>query len=180
MYLEPGPPLEIREVSPYKGRGVFAVTALAAKSLVHVSPILLFPTDQYESHGKFTLLDHYTFRWPGGMALALGLGSIFNHSREPNVGFVRDVVEGVIRFVTLRDVEAGEELCISYGKRLWFKEEGGSGSGSVGDGDDEEVEETAEAFLGSIELVDDCHDGEHGVAGAEGHVEARKETDSRQ
>jgi len=39
--------------------------------------------------------------------------SYFNHSCDPNVEKVR---EGrVVRFVTSRDVQEGEELCISYG-----------------------------------------------------------------
>jgi len=39
--------------------------------------------------------------------------SYFNHSCDPNVAKLR---EGrVVRFVTSRDVQEGEELCISYG-----------------------------------------------------------------
>ncbi|KAM0715276.1 hypothetical protein Q7P37_008774 [Cladosporium fusiforme] len=49
-------------------------------------------------------------------ALILGLGSMFNHSTlHQNVGWTRDVAQQVIVYKTLRDVQAGEELCISYG-----------------------------------------------------------------
>jgi hypothetical protein len=49
-------------------------------------------------------------------ALILGLGSMFNHSHlHQNVGWTRDVDKLVIVYRTLRDVPAGEELCISYG-----------------------------------------------------------------
>lgn len=54
------------------------------------------------------------------MALALGLGSLFNHSDPPNVSFILDTSTDSIRFVTARDIELGEELCIFYGHKLWF------------------------------------------------------------
>lgn len=62
------------------GRGIFASRALKARTVLEISPVLLFPAEEYEQHGKFTALDGYTFVWKRGeggkstMALALGLG----------------------------------------------------------------------------------------------------------
>ncbi|CAO3692845.1 unnamed protein product [Rhizopus stolonifer] len=96
--------LELRS-HPVRGRGVFAKE----------------PIQQYDTHGKYTVLDHYTYCWPGGgYALALGLGSMFNHDNKPNIGFIRDKTNQLIRYTALRDIEAEEELCISYGSHLWF------------------------------------------------------------
>jgi len=55
-------------------------------------------------------------------AIALGLGSMFNHSTlQQNVGWKRNIETGVIVYSALRDIKSGEELCISYGNaRLWF------------------------------------------------------------
>jgi len=53
-------------------------------------------------------------------ALALGLGSMFNHNRNPNVGWERDIQTESIRYFTLQNIVEGEELCISYGMKLWF------------------------------------------------------------
>lgn len=48
---------------------------------------------------------------------------MFNHSTlHQNVGWERDVANKVIVYKTLREVEKGEELCISYGSRLWFED----------------------------------------------------------
>jgi len=48
---------------------------------------------------------------------------MFNHhSTEQNVGWERDVARLIVVYKTLRDIEEGEELCISYGGRLWFKD----------------------------------------------------------
>jgi len=47
---------------------------------LEISPVLLFPAEEYQSFGRFTRLDDYTFVWRKGqggkdvMALALGLG----------------------------------------------------------------------------------------------------------
>ncbi|KAK3836021.1 MAG: hypothetical protein JOS17DRAFT_662695, partial [Linnemannia elongata] len=103
-----------------KGRGVVTTVVIPARTVIDISPILLFPSEEYSTHGQYTQLDHYTYRWKGGMALALGLGSMFNHSSTPNVGFQRDIDNGLIRYSTLREIQVGEELCISYGPNLWF------------------------------------------------------------
>ncbi len=53
-------------------------------------------------------------------ALVFGLGSMFNHSSlDQNVCWERGLEARCITYRALRDIRAGEELCISYG-RLWF------------------------------------------------------------
>lgn len=114
--------LELRS-DPIKGRGVFTRERLERNTLVEISPILLFNEQEYSSHGKYTILDQYTYCWQGGFALALGLGSMFNHDSTPNIGFIRDIANKLIRYVTLRVIEKEEELCISYGNHLWFEDD---------------------------------------------------------
>ena len=80
-------------------------------------------------------------------AVALGLGSLFNHSSlNQNVGWSRDVAGQCIVYRALRDIKAGEELCINYGK-LWFADVDEEQELQQQDGDDEE-------FLSSIEIFD--------------------------
>jgi hypothetical protein len=56
-------------------------------------------------------------------AIILGLGSMFNHSvPNQNVGWERDLANRVMTYTTLRDIRKGEELCISYGQKLTFKD----------------------------------------------------------
>ena len=47
------------------------------------------------------------------VAVALGYGSLYNHSYTPNAHYV-DVDQCRKRFVALRDIEAGEEITINY------------------------------------------------------------------
>lgn len=55
-------------------------------------------------------------------ALALGLGSLLNHSvHGQNVGWKKDLESACITYIALRDIHQGEELCINYGK-LWFQD----------------------------------------------------------
>ncbi|PWN19843.1 hypothetical protein BCV69DRAFT_35809 [Microstroma glucosiphilum] len=131
-----------------RGRGVYASRPLPAGTVVEISPVLIFGKDEWEQHGSRTILDCYTFKWGrmGEMALALGLGSLFNHSASPSVAFKLDRPSHSIRYTLVRDVVAGEELCISYGPWGQQYEEGSSNpdSGDVSDYDDRKERELAD------------------------------------
>jgi len=145
--------LSIQDCGP-KGRGVVTRTHIPPRTTIDISPILLFPTDEYDQHGQHTQLDHYTYRWKGGMALALGLGSMFNHSNKPNVGFQRDFDNKVIRYTTLREIQPNEELCISYGSNLWFPDMEQDEQEQVKDTQSEfsSDDETEDAFFAKLQL----------------------------
>jgi tRNA-specific adenosine deaminase 3 len=84
--------------------------------------VLLFTKEEYEAHGQYTVLDQYTYKWRDGrMALALGLGSLFNHSETPNVSYVLDPSNDSIRYMTTKPIDPHQELCIFYGHNLWFE-----------------------------------------------------------
>ena len=53
---------------------------------------------------------------------------MFNHNRCPNVAWERNVPMRAIYYYTVRDIEEGEELCISYGPKLWFSDADGPGN----------------------------------------------------
>lgn len=114
-----------------------AAHPLPPQTVVEISPVLLFSKQDYDDHGRHTLLDHYTFNWRDGrMALALGLGaytphpvsaglivdtgSMFNHAENPNVSFSVDRSRECIVYTSARAIQPDEELCIFYGRQLWF------------------------------------------------------------
>ncbi|CAB40784.1 Histone lysine methyltransferase Set7 [Schizosaccharomyces pombe] len=121
-------PLEIRDTER-KGRGVFALEPIPAQTCIEISPVLMFSKEEYEQHGQYTVLNEYTYVWSEGkQGLALGLGSMFNHDRHPNVYWKKDNRNNYISYYTLREIKTNEELCISYGDHLWFEDEASSAS----------------------------------------------------
>ncbi|PVG04915.1 protein methyltransferase [Serendipita vermifera] len=106
-----------------KGRGVYASRCIPRGTTIEISPVLFFSEEEYSDHGRYTILDHYTFIWGDGrMALPLGLGSLFNHSSSPNVTYTKRKSEDCIEYSTSKDVLPGEELVIFYGHKLWFQD----------------------------------------------------------
>jgi hypothetical protein len=105
-----------------KGRGLFATQDIPPRTLIHVAPCLTIVPGEYREHMQYTILEDYLFNDTSGCKmLALGYGSLFNHSQHPNIDYRVDSVNEVIRFSTGHaHIVVGEELCIFYGANLWF------------------------------------------------------------
>ncbi|MEZ4734909.1 MAG: SET domain-containing protein-lysine N-methyltransferase [Caldilineaceae bacterium] len=73
-----------------------------------------------------TVLFHYCYSWGENSALALGFGSLFNHSYHPNAMYNRKFAEQVIEYMALCDIQPGEEITVNYNgdpndlDPLWF------------------------------------------------------------
>ncbi|WP_434389789.1 SET domain-containing protein [Melittangium boletus] len=112
-------------VVPGKGRGVFARKDLRKGALVEWAPISRFPSSdlKHQDHRESQAL-HHVFTWsdePGReKAYAWGLLALYNHSDTPNVEFRDGPIPESGAAFALRDIAAGEELCIDYGY-TWFK-----------------------------------------------------------
>ncbi|KAF1928717.1 protein methyltransferase [Didymella exigua CBS 183.55] len=129
--LQRFPNLYIKVDTP-KGRGVFSTEVIPAKTVIEVCPVLVLGLEENETHIEHTSLYHYTYNWPivdrhgnkhKAQAVILGLGSMFNHSTQhQNVVWERDTERLIITYKALRDIPVGEELCISYGSHLTFKD----------------------------------------------------------
>jgi hypothetical protein len=52
-------------------------------------------------------------------SLIFGWGSIFNHADEHNTEYWHDTERELIVFHTIKDVSAGEQLFVNYGKAWW-------------------------------------------------------------
>ena len=109
---------EVRE-SPLHGRGVFATRKIRKDEVIHIAPVLLFSDEEYD-HLAETLLVDYVFEWhEGGVALALGVGGLFNHDGDANVRYEicddDDPAKPAHSYVADRTIRRGEELTIDYG-----------------------------------------------------------------
>lgn len=108
-----------------KGRGVFARRRIAEGEVFETCPVLVLPARTIEDFSVG--VGPYVFLWGRGtVALALGYGSLYNHSFEPNARY-EDVRGPTKLFVAIRDVLAGEEITVNYngepGDRspVWFE-----------------------------------------------------------
>jgi SET domain-containing protein len=120
----PSPTIEVR-LSPGRGRGVFATAVIRQGDVFDRAYALVIPDDQWE-HIERSLLVNYCYSWGDLGALALGAGSLYNHSYTPNARYIKRMDELVIEYLALRDIAPGEEITINYngttddGAPVWF------------------------------------------------------------
>ncbi|HVJ84087.1 MAG TPA: SET domain-containing protein [Caulifigura sp.] len=101
--------LEVRK-SPGKGRGVFARKDIKKGTTFEVVPLIVFDNDECEGAKMAT----YVFEWTKKTsAIALGYGSLYNHSFQPNARYY-DGKNDTKEFVSLQDIKAGEEITVNY------------------------------------------------------------------
>lgn len=97
-----------------KGRGVFARRQIHEGEVIERVPVIVLPESVLMHDGVPTPLAHYCFLWGRGtVALALGYGSLYNHSFEPNARY-QDASPRLKIFVALRDIGSGEEITVNY------------------------------------------------------------------
>ena len=113
--------------SAVHGRGVYCAHLLSAGDVIEICPVIVLPQGEIDllSH---SLLYEYYYLWgerQDQCAIALGFGSLYNHSVKPNAEFVPDYSDDTIIFTALRDIAAGEEITVDYQagamiRALWF------------------------------------------------------------
>jgi uncharacterized protein len=123
MAIRQADAVEVRRVRG-KGRGVFARRAIPRGEVFETSPVLVLPDESVEDFASG--LGSYVFEWgKGKLALALGYGSLYNHSYRPNARY-DDVGPQAKAFRALRDIAPGEEITVNYNgepgrrKKVWF------------------------------------------------------------
>lgn len=105
--------IEVRK-SRSKGRGVFATAFIPKGTVFEQAPVLVMPAKELDVDQEDTVLSHYTFAWgKNTIAVALGFGSLYNHSYSPNACY-EDVSGQMKNYIAIRDIEAGEEVTINY------------------------------------------------------------------
>lgn len=112
-----------------RGRGVFAMEEIPAKTIIEISPVIVM-----ESHDRTSLdqtkLHDYIFEWGGEKkqcCVGLGYISIYNHSYTSNCEYEMDYESEMMTIQTVVDIKKGEELFINYNgsyddpKPVWFE-----------------------------------------------------------
>ncbi|MBK9720513.1 MAG: SET domain-containing protein-lysine N-methyltransferase [Saprospiraceae bacterium] len=115
-----------------KGRAVFSAIDIPAGSLIEVCPILRIPQNEVDIIHETELHDYY-FVWgeqDKEAAIALGYGSLYNHSYKPNAEYIFDFENEAIEVVAIKNIPAGKEITFNYHgdpdckDELWFDKKG--------------------------------------------------------
>lgn len=93
-----------------------------------IAPIIEIPESEVDVIHHTELHDYY-FVWgeqDEKAAIALGYGSLYNHSYSPNANYIFDLDAQTIEFFALKKIKAGKEITINYHgdpdvkDELWF------------------------------------------------------------
>jgi len=101
---------------PGKGRGVVAQRPFEPGQTIERCPVLVIPADEVPLVRQ-TRLGSYYFEWGDDCrqgAIALGYGSLYNHSYTPNARYEFREDEACLEFVATRTIAPGEEITINY------------------------------------------------------------------
>jgi uncharacterized protein len=116
------------KIIPGKGRGVFCDVIIRAGELIEECPVIVCPP-QDRTHIDQTNLYNYYFLWHDdhqSTAIALGFGSLYNHSYQPNSHYETYYEDEIIRFIALSDIPADTEITVNYNHdpedqtKVWF------------------------------------------------------------
>lgn len=98
------------------GRGVFTGEPVEAGALIEICPVIVLPEAELPViHG--TVLHDYYFLWGEEQkqcAIALGFGSLYNHSYQPNARYLLDYEQLTIDFYAIKNIGSGEEITVNY------------------------------------------------------------------
>jgi SET domain-containing protein len=109
MPLMQSPLVEVRHIKG-KGRGVFAKTFIPDGTVIERVPVIVLSAEDVE----LCELANYAFVWHGPkVCIALGYGSLYNHSYAPNARY-DDHGRRTKQFTAIRDIAAGEEITVNY------------------------------------------------------------------
>lgn len=112
------------------GRSVCAGRTFEQGELIEVCPVIVVGGENERPLLDKTPLFNYYFAWGADgtqNALALGFGSLYNHSYTPNATHFCDHRNGEIRIYARRRIVTGEEIRINYNgdvdskDPLWFE-----------------------------------------------------------
>lgn len=111
--------------SPIHGLGIFANEDIVKGEVFEITPILDVVKSKEEDLGREFLYDYrFAYNKNGKttkLVLALGYGSLYNHSDTPNASWKLNKELDMFEFFSIRDIKAGEEVLIYYGDKDYWQ-----------------------------------------------------------
>ena len=102
--------------TPAMGRGVFTDAVIEAGTVIEIAPVIVMNAADRQKLEE-TLMHNYIFEWglrKKKCCLALGYVSMYNHSYSSNCEYEMDFAAQTISIITVKKINAGEELYINY------------------------------------------------------------------
>jgi len=110
-----------------RGRGVFTSIGIQKGDVIEICPLIIIPPEEVNVIHQTVLHDYY-FLWEepiDSACLALGFGSLYNHSKGNNAEVFMDLETQEIEFRACKQIKAGEEIFIDYNdgskSAVWFE-----------------------------------------------------------
>lgn len=118
-------PIIMKNTEKY-GRGIFAIRNIEKGEFISEAPVIVISNTEWKLMRK-SILSNYVFRWGEDKGLALGYGSLYNHSYTPNARYYTNIENQSIDFYAREDIQENEEITVNYNgdpmdqSSLWFE-----------------------------------------------------------
>ncbi len=98
------------------GRGVFARVDIKRGEVIERCPVIEIPEHIAASVNESILVTYiyYLGKNKERLMLALGFGSIYNHTDSPNTKYEEKYEERLIEFIAITDIKKGDEITVNY------------------------------------------------------------------
>lgn len=112
------------------GRGVYALSSIKKGEVIERCPIVEVPKNDMASLNESILVTYFFYfgKKKQRLLIALGFGSIYNHSHKPNAVYKIKLTENTINFIALHNIKKNEEITFNYShgnpkdkSPLWFE-----------------------------------------------------------
>ena len=108
------------------GWGVFAKEIIREEEIIEETPFIhLFKKGEEDLKINKNMLIDYRFSFPASInwqqqVIPMGYGCVYNHSDNPNARWETFEETNIFKFIALRDIAIGEEICTYYGPAYYW------------------------------------------------------------
>jgi SET domain-containing protein len=106
------------------GRGVFASVTIKKGERIERCPVIEIPEHDAASVNESMLVTYiyYLGKKKERLMLALGFGSIYNHTDTPNAKYMEKYKQMVIDFIAIKDIKKDQEITVNYNQGARIQE----------------------------------------------------------
>lgn len=104
--------IEVKK-SEIHGKGVFAVNDIKKDKVIEICNLI----EAKRRKVKGIFVDYVFRKNRKKTVLALGYGSLYNHSYDPNAIYC--INNDMLHIIASKDIKKNQEIFINYGKKYW-------------------------------------------------------------